>query len=551
MEALCTAEDALSLSVRRAMNGALVLSKSSDDMRGLTVAELRLQIYIAIEADCSDVDLLLTVAGRTLKDTEQLEALSENMEPVEVLLIVQAAPQFDKALPRMEQITILKRMLSSSNIEKQKFSVELLRKMLEEYSPFQEVIDVGILPRLVQLARSSDDLKIQHESLWALTNISSGSPLHTYAVVDYGALDIFVQKLSSPIQDVRDQAVLGIGNVASDSVLLRDLALESGAFAGILHELQNLQPASQFEHVGMFDVPRKTQAVWALCNLCTGQPPPCLTQIEPALEQFKLLLGEDNDDINKMVLHLLSNITKNSDIGVVDRLVNLGFCPLVVKELQRGDASERDAAIRWTGLLEPALEFTSQLLSGTHAHKQQLLSCNVLEILHGILDHPKARVRTAACRAISRFFEGSIDDIQLVIDQGFILPLVNMLASDRAVNVKEVALHALCCGALGGTREQMDVITMACIGSMLPMLNSGKEESTIEVLNVLERVLANQGPKRRKESVDSTFTTIISPIVRVILEDSFDKITELGEDYRPLVAERARRILSKLDSIVS
>ena len=84
---------------------------------------------------------------------------------------------------------------------------------------------------------------------------------------------------------------------------------------------------------------------------------------------------------------------------------------------------------------------------------------------------------------------------------------------------------------------------------MLPMLNGGKEQSIIEVLNVPERVLANQGPKRRKESIDSTFSTI-SPIVRIILEESFDKITNFGQLdlYNPLVAERARRILSMLDS---
>ena len=541
--------------MRRAINGEFVLSMSSNEMHGLTVAELRHEIYIVIEADWADVDLVLTVSGETLEDCVQLETLSEKMDPVEVLLIVKAAPQFDKALPNNEQIPILKRMLLSSNIEKQQFASVLLRYKLfhELHSLLPLIIDTGIMPRLVQLARTSVDIKVQRESLYALSLISSGSTLHAQAVVDYGAVDIFVEKLSSPIQDLRDHAMFGIRNVAANSVMYRDHVLKRGAFTTILQELKNLKPAFHYLRVGMSDVPRRTQVVWALCSLCTGDPPPCLTPIESALKQFKLLLSEDNDDINKLVLDALANITKH-DIGVVNRLVNLGFCPLVVKELQRGDAPERDPVIRWMfrpGLLESALDLISQLLSGTHVQKQQLVSCNVLEVLHRILDHPKEPVRIAACGAISKFFEGSNDDIQLAMDQGSILLLDNRLTSDTAVTVKEVALHALCCGALGGTLEQMDVITMVSIRSMLPMICNGLSKGTMPVLKVLERVLANHGAKRRKKSIDTTFSTI-SPIVRVILEKSYDKISELGELdlYNPLVAEKARRILCKLDSIV-
>ena len=557
MDALGAAAEALSVTVRRAMNGTLVLSMSSKDLCDLTVEKLRHQIYGAIEADCSDVDLLLTMDGRTLKDTELLEALSENMEAVEILLIVQAAPKFDYALPRNEQLSILKRKLSSSRTERQKFSLEILKQMLSrgEHSVFEEVIDIGILPRLVQLARDSLDFEIQQDSLSALSIISGGSTFHRNAIVDHGALDIFVQKVSSPMQHVRDQAVIGIGNVAQDSVCLRDIALKSGALAEILNELQNLHPALQLERVGMYHMSRKMQTVWALCNLCKGQPPPSMTLIEPVLEQLKLLLDEDNDDINAIVLDTLSGVT-NSDTDVVDVLVKRGFCSLVVKELKRGDFPGCGYRIRCshefrTGLLEPALEFLCQLLSGTHAHRQQLMSYNVLGILHSILDHPRARVRSAACICISRFFEGSSDDIELAIDQGSHYQLVKML-SDRAPNVKEVALHALSCGALRSTRAHMEVITTTSLPGMLTMLSCGKEKSTIEVLDVLERILTNQGPKRRKEGIDSTVSTIL-PILTIIMEESFDKIRELGQSdlNTSLLCDKAKRIFIKLESIAA
>ena len=49
-----------SLSVRRAIDGEIVLSMSSEEMHGQTVAELRQKNYIVIKADWADVDLLLS-----------------------------------------------------------------------------------------------------------------------------------------------------------------------------------------------------------------------------------------------------------------------------------------------------------------------------------------------------------------------------------------------------------------------------------------------------------------------------------------------------------
>ena len=100
------------------------------------------------------------------------------------------------------------------------FSLVLPRKMLsqERNPPLKLMVEAGLIPRLVQLLRSSLHPCLQFEAAWALTNIASGASELTRAVVEGGAIQPLVELLASSHMSVCEQAVWALGNIAGETL---------------------------------------------------------------------------------------------------------------------------------------------------------------------------------------------------------------------------------------------------------------------------------------------------------------------------------------------
>eukprot|EP00823_Brevimastigomonas_motovehiculus_P009044 TRINITY_DN8717_c0_g1_i1.p1 TRINITY_DN8717_c0_g1~~TRINITY_DN8717_c0_g1_i1.p1 ORF type:complete len:562 (+),score=121.42 TRINITY_DN8717_c0_g1_i1:179-1687(+) len=397
---------------------------------------------------------------------EQSSSSSSSISSIASRMSVQTSQE------RLKQLPQLKEAIFSNDLNRQMGAVMAFRKLLsiERSPPIQEVIDAGVVPKLVEFLKMSAYPQLQFETAWALTNIASGTSKHTKTVIDAGAVPVFIDLLKSNNEDVREQSVWALGNIAGDSYQCRNFVLECGSMAPLLQLCASTTKISLLRN-----------AAWTLSNFCRGKPQPDFAKVKPALPTLAQLINLTDEEVLTDACWALSYLSDDNgprnqkiqaviEAKVVKRLIELLMHPS-------------------PNVKTPALRTIGNIVTGDDLQTQVVLEQPVLPCLLSLLSHTKKGLRKEACWAISNITAGNQEQINAVLSADIIPSLVYTLKTSE-FDIQKEAAWAISNATSGGSDTHIRyLVEKGCIPPLCQLFSCPDPKIILVALEGIENIL--------------------------------------------------------------
>ena len=359
----------------------------------------------------------------------------------------------------------------------------------ERQEAIGEVVDAGIVPRLVRFLRA-DSLRLQLEAARMLRDVGEGSDEQASVVVDNAAIPELVRMIQSPDEDCRKFAVWALGSVAGDSHRSGDWVLSAGALPPLLALL---------EDEGVSPNVART-AAWTLRMFTSGK--------SVTFEPFRRILQpiqrviSSSDDLFMLshAVYALRHLSDRAEKTEALAFVECGLCPRLVELIETHQNSH---------VTRPAVRVLRNLVKRGGGAAAAAIDAGLLEALPRLLagpDDSSGSVSRNACSIIG--FACKAGKFQAVIDAGCVRPLLVIVVSllrpemrgimadrgvaQKAARVVRTAAWALHCAVRTATPVQLQLLAMlpGGIQAFAALLTCAEADTLKHALDSLEAIFS-------------------------------------------------------------
>ncbi|XP_059652341.1 importin subunit alpha-1a-like [Cornus florida] len=444
------------------------------------------------------------------------QGLQANLQPF--IAAVENVSAMEKML---EQLPAMVSGVFSNDFDLQLQMTTQFRKLLsiECCPPIEEVIKSGVVPHFVKFLTRNDFPQLQFEAAWSLTNIASGTSENTKVVIDHGAIPLFVKLLGSPRDEIREQVVWALGNVAGDSPMCRDLVLGHDALLPLLAQINEHAELSMLRN-----------ATWTISNLCRGKPQPAFYQTKPALLALQRLIDSDDEEVLCDACWALSYLSDGTN-DIIQAVIDAGMCPQLVELLRHPSPS----------VIIPALRTVGNIVTGNDTQTQFIINHQALpRLLNLLTSNYKKNIKKEACWTISNITAGNKKQIQAVIEANIIGPLIHLL-QNAEFDIKKEAAWAILNATTGATHEQIKYLaSQGCVKPLCDLLACSDPRIVSVCLDALENIL-----KVGEDEKNQDLTGGVNLYVEMIEDnEELEKIEDLQNHDNNEIYEKAVMILT-------
>jgi len=223
--------------------------------------------------------------------------------------------------------------------------------------------------------------------------------------------------MDSNIQEIQEQAIWAIGNIAGDSLKIRDRVIQKKGLEKILQHFSTAERPTLIKH-----------CVWAISNFCRSKPAPDYEIMKPTIDLVIRSIYKLDQDYEFLVdaFWILSYLTEHHkrtikkilDTSILPKMLTFLNYPVVHIQL-------------------PILRIIGNVVAGNAAQTQMVVDSGCLQYLKKTIMHEKRSIRKETCWIISNIAAGTQQQIESLILNEFLPILDYVIKNDEPEVIKE------------------------------------------------------------------------------------------------------------------